>query len=71
MPAAKAAAGEQGHARRRPVVAARRRVDLGRAAEVGEDHHQRLLEHAAVGKVLNQAGNRRVEPGQAAAFSAT
>ena len=63
-----AAAGQQGDARRRPVVAAGRRIHLGGAAKVAQDHDQRLLEHAAVGEVLHQPGDCGVEPGKKPGF---
>ena len=59
-----AAAGEQAEAALRPVVAARRAVDLGAAAHLSHHHHQRRIEQPTLIQVLNQRRVRRVEDWQ-------
>ena len=66
-----AAARQECDAGGRPVIAARRRVDLGRPAEITQDDDQRRIELAPVGKVLQQARDGPVEPGQETVASAT
>ena len=49
-----AGAGHDGEAGRGPVIAADRRVDLRRSAEVGHPHHQRRRQQAALLQVDQQ-----------------
>ena len=50
------------------MVAAAVAVDLGRAAEVGEEHHERLVEHAAHLEIGQQGGDGAVEHRQQPVF---
>ena len=45
----------------RPVVAAVVAVDLRRPAELRHDDHQRAVQHAALGQVVEQRGEGAVE----------
>ncbi len=56
-----AGAGEQAEEARRPVFAAALLVDLRLAAELAEHHHQRVVEHPAVGEVVEQRRDARIE----------
>ena len=65
-----AAAAHAGHAGRRPVIAAGRRVDLRRPAEVAEPHDQRVVQQPAVVQVFQQGRVAAIEHRQLALLQA-
>ena len=62
-PVLHAAAGQQGAADLRPVVAAGVLVDARRAAELAPGDHRHVVEHAARFQVVDQGAERLVELG--------
>jgi len=65
-----AAAGEDDAEDFRPVIAAGRGVDLGGAAKLGRDHHQRRVEQTIAFEIADERGERLIEGRQLPAHAA-